>query len=49
MAGAAVRWRERAAKGMNDDELGKALATEIGVFGADRHPTALACPIRPQA
>ena len=33
MAGAAARWRERAAKGMSDGELAKALAYEIGIFG----------------
>ena len=38
MAGAAARWRERAAKGMSDDELAKALASEIGIFGGRSSP-----------
>ena len=38
MAGAATRWRERAAKGMSDDELAKALASEIGIFGGRSSP-----------
>jgi hypothetical protein len=38
MAGAAARWRERAARGMSDDELAKALATEIGIFGGRSSP-----------
>jgi hypothetical protein len=37
-AGAAARWRERAAKGMSDDELAKALAFEIGIFGGRSSP-----------
>ena len=38
MAGAAARWRERAAKGMSDDELAKALASEIGIYGGRSSP-----------
>lgn len=38
MVGAAARWRERAAKGMNDDELAQALAYEIGTFGGSDSP-----------
>ncbi len=37
-AGAAARRRERAAKGMSDDELAKALAYEIGIFGGRSSP-----------
>lgn len=38
MAGAAARWQERAAKGMSDDDLTKALAFEIGTFGGSSSP-----------
>jgi hypothetical protein len=38
MAGAAARWRERAVRGMSDDELTKALAHEIGIFGGSSSP-----------
>jgi hypothetical protein len=41
MAGAAARWRERAARGMSDDELAKALAYEIGVYGGSGGPDCL--------
>jgi hypothetical protein len=41
MAGAAARWQERAAKGMNDEELAKALAFEIGAFGGSGGPDSL--------
>jgi hypothetical protein len=34
MSGAARRWRERAAKGMGDEELAKALAFEMGQGGS---------------
>ncbi len=32
-ARSAERWKERAAKGMTDDELSKALAQELGILG----------------
>jgi hypothetical protein len=41
LAGAAARWQERATKGMNDDELAKALAFEIGTFGGSGGPDSL--------
>jgi hypothetical protein len=41
MAGAAARWQERAAKGISDDELTKALAYEIGTFGSSGSPDGL--------
>jgi hypothetical protein len=41
MAGAAARWQERAAKSMNDDDLAKALAYEIGAFGGSGGPDSL--------
>jgi hypothetical protein len=41
MAGAAARWQERAAKGMSNDELAKALAYEIGSFGGSGGPDSL--------
>jgi hypothetical protein len=40
-AGAAARWQERAAKGMSNDELAKALAYEIGSFGGSGGPDSL--------
>lgn len=38
MSRAAERWRERAARGMTDDELAEALANELGIFGGRAGP-----------
>lgn len=37
-SGAKARWAERAARGMSDAELAKALAYEIGIFGGSCGP-----------
>jgi hypothetical protein len=37
-ARSAERWKERAAKGMTDDELAEALAQELGIFGGSCGP-----------
>jgi hypothetical protein len=37
-AGSAARWLERAAKGMNDNDLADALAYEMGTFGGSCSP-----------
>lgn len=41
MAGASSRWKERAAKGMSDEDLASALAYEIGIFGGSGSPDGL--------
>lgn len=40
-SGAKRRWVERARRGMNDTELGEALAGELGIFGGCCGPGAL--------
>lgn len=41
MAGAADRWRDRAATGMSDEALAEALGFEIGAFGGSGGPDGL--------
>lgn len=40
-ARSAERWKERAAKGMTDEELAEALAQELGIFGGSCGPDEL--------
>jgi len=37
-ARSAARWKDRATKGMTDDELSEALAQELGIFGGSGGP-----------